>query len=296
MPMTSDSLIAESSMKKKEATAVIAVIFDFDDTLAPDSTSGFLESVGIDTHRFWKDVGGLVKQGWDPIPCYLQRTIDESQSRPSAKRITKAKLADWGRRAPLFAGVPKLFPRLRRQMPEGVTLEFYLISSGIRDVLRETAIADQFHDIWASDFAYNKEGEIVGIKNVVSFTDKTRFLFQIEKGLVGPNSRSDPFAVNRKVSEGDLRIPFEQMIVVGDGYTDIPCFSLVQKGGGIAIGVYDRESRERWGKAWGFLEERRVLQLVAADYRKHSGLDDALSLAIDNISKRLQLKSMIYRS
>ena len=67
----------------------IAIVFDFDDTLAHDSTSSYLESLGVDVKEFWKSQNGLLKEGWDPVPAYMQRIIDESASRPASQRITR---------------------------------------------------------------------------------------------------------------------------------------------------------------------------------------------------------------
>jgi hypothetical protein len=276
----------------------VAVVFDFDETLAPDSTSSFLESIGINVPEFWKENKALVKKGWDPIPAYLQQMIAESQRREPGKRITREKLSAWGSRIKTYAGVGSLFGRLRKlakSVSAEINIEFYLVSSGIAEVLRATKIAGQFSDIWACDFSYNAAGEIEYLKNVVSFSDKTRFLFQISKGITGARGRSEPFAVNEKVAAEKLHVPLDQMIVIGDGYTDIPCFSLVQKNHGIAIGVYNRESRDRWGKAWGFIENQRVTHIVAADYRKNSGLDDALSMAVERVCRNITLRGMTYR-
>ena len=278
--------------------ATIAVIFDFDDTLAHDSTSTFLESLGIDVKVFWREHLELLRNGWDPVPAYLQKMIELSGQRPIKERITKRKLAAAGRLVEFHRGVSGLFQRARNQLravsPE-MKLEFYVVSSGIGEIIRATSMARLFTDIWASDFAYNEENEIAAVKNVVSFTDKTRFIFQISKGITGASARRDPFAVNQRIESEKLHVPLHHMIVVGDGFTDVPCFSLVQKGGGIAIGVYDRTSRDRWGKAWGFLQDNRVKHLVAADYRKHSGLDDALSLALDKIAKDISLQRVTYQ-
>lgn len=278
-----------------ETKNIIAVIFDFDETLAPDSTSSFLESIGLDVPNFWRRHKRFVKKGWDPIPAYLQMMIDESRSRKQGERITRESLMQWGKKVKPYTGVGNLFSRIEKQVQSvnsEIKTEFYVVSSGIGEVIRSTKIAPRFTDIWACEFAYNPRGEIDALQNIVSFTDKTRFLFQISKGIIGPRARSEPFLVNEKIAREHLRIPFDQMIVVGDGFTDIPCFSLVQKNNGVAIGVYDRESRERWGKAWGFIKNQRVTHMVAADYRKYSGLDDAMSMAVDKISKNITLQSM----
>src|SRR5690606_261261 len=140
------------------------------------------------------------------------------------------------------------FSRLRqavREVQPQVQIEFYLISSGIGDVVRATPIAHEFTEIWASEFVYGERDEIVFPRRIVSFTDKTRYLFHIQKGIVGPDYRGKPFEVNRKVTEDRLRIPFDQMIFVGDGYTDIPCFSLIRRAGGFAFGVWDPRHRDK---------------------------------------------------
>ncbi|MBX7145347.1 MAG: haloacid dehalogenase-like hydrolase [Oligoflexia bacterium] len=276
----------------------IAVVFDFDDTLAHDSTSGFLHRWGVDVKDFWRRHRERLLQGWDTVPAYLEMIIEESRARSQKDRITARKLAAFGPKVELHHGVTSIFARLIKQakaIHPQLCVEFYVISSGIGEILRHTQISKYFKEIWSSDFAYNKAGEIDALKTVVSFTDKTRFLFQISKGLVGAAARRDPFAVNRKVAADEIAVPFSHMIMVGDGMTDIPCFSLVQQGGGVAIGVYDRDSRERWGKALGFIEDRRVSHLVAADFRKRSGLDDALSLALDKIGNSIKLKSLSYQ-
>lgn len=278
---------------------VIALVFDFDDTLAPDSTSGFLEDIGVDIGHFWVDeVGPLLnEQDWDPVPAYLYKMIELSRSGRHGA-ITRERLEDWGRRLPMHDGVPELFERLRavlRQAHPQVQLEFYLISSGIGDVLRQTPIADAFTDIWASEFIYDQAGAINFPKRIVSFTDKTRYLFHIQKGIFGPASRNKPFEVNRKVEREKLRVPFEQMIFVGDGYTDIPCFSLIRRSGGVAFGVWDPRHREKRSRAWGFIEDGRVSNLNHARFGEDAELYQLLEAAVDSLASKIVLRSRTYR-
>ncbi|ALM83347.1 HAD family hydrolase [Bordetella sp. N] len=278
---------------------VIALIFDFDDTLAPDSTSGFLESVGVDTAAFWKEQVDplLFKEDWDPVPAYLYRMIELSQSGQHGV-FTRERLAEWGARLPLHTGVQTLFQRLRdavRAAHPQVQLEFYLISSGIGDVVRATPIAHEFTDIWASEFVYGEDGGIRFPRRVVSFTDKTRYLFHIQKGIVGPNYRSKPFEVNRKVPEDRLRIPFDQMIFVGDGYTDIPCFSLIRRAGGYAFGVWDPRHRDKRSRAWGFIEDGRVSNLNQARYDDEAELYQWLEEGVTSLAAGVALKARVYR-
>jgi phosphoserine phosphatase len=268
----------------------IAIIFDFDDTLAPDSTSGFLQRSGVDVPWFWQErVAPLLQDDWDPIPAYLYRMIELSNS-GDIEPITRSSLARWGRELALYPGVDTVFQRLHGQVRginPRVRLETYLISSGIGEVLRHTAISHRFADIWASEFAYDDSGRILFPKKVVSFTDKTRYIFQVHKGFFGNAFKGRPFEVNRKVAPDQVRVPWNQMIVVGDGYTDIPCFSLVRSAGGIAIGVYDTDRREKWGRAWGFIEDGRVSNLVPADYTDGSALSNSLAMAVESMARRL---------
>lgn len=278
---------------------VIALVFDFDDTLAPDSTSGFLEEIGVDVQHFWtQEVGPLLsEQDWDPVPAYLYKMIELSRSGRYGA-ITRERLEDWGRRLPLNEGVLSLFDRLRVSLREAhpqVQLEFYVISSGIGDVLRQTPITAAFTDVWASEFTYDASGAIDFPRRIVSFTDKTRYLFHIQKGIFGPESRNKPFEVNRKVEPEKLRIPFEQMIFVGDGYTDIPCFSLIRRSGGVAFGVWDPRHREKRSRAWGFIQEGRVSNLNQARFGKDAELYQWLEEAVESLAGKIMLNARTYR-
>lgn len=277
----------------------IAVVFDFDDTLAPDSTSGYLSQAGIaDLSSFWKkDVASLTDDDWDPVPAYLYKMIEASQTERVPK-ITKENLVEWGKRLPLHEGVPGLFARLRKVAKDAnprANVEFYLISSGIGDILRSTSIANEFTDIWASEFAYGADGGISFPKKIVSFTDKTRYLFHIQKGLIGPQARGKPFDVNRKLKPEQIRIPINHMIFVGDGYTDIPCFSLVKKDGGVSIAVFDKTHGEKWGSAYQFVHDGRVSNLLSANYSEQSDLSIFLGMAVKKLATDIAVSSGTYQ-
>lgn len=276
----------------------IAVVFDFDDTLGPDSTTGFLEHAGLkDLDVFWKQVGHMMKEDWDPVPAYLTHMIAASkQGRISP--ITQQALSSWGEKLPLFGGVEDVFPHLRQVVKEAnprVTLEFYLISSGIGDVLRHMRVAHEFTDIWASEFHYDEQGNAATPRKIISFTDKTRYIFQVQKGVVGKESRGEPFAVNKRVPADQVRIPLNQMVFVGDGYTDIPCFSLIKQNGGIPIAVYDQRHTEKWGNAFQFVADGRVSNLHSANYQQGSDLTNFLSMAVRSLAERIAVSASSYQ-
>lgn len=269
----------------------IAVVFDFDDTLAPDTTSGYLAAAGVaDVAAFWHDdVAPLVDSGWDPVPAYLYAMIEAARA-GRCRPHTREALADFGRQAPLHPGLPELFDRLRataRDANSRAHIEFYVISSGIGDLLRATKVAKECTAIWASELHYDRDGAACFPRRMVSFTDKTRYLFHIQKGLIGPEADRDPFAVNRRVPPAKLRVPLQHMIFVGDGYTDIPCFSLLEQHDGTPIAVYDPQRRDKWQRAFDFVREGRVRNLHSANYAPDSDLSNSLTMAVSAIAREL---------
>ncbi len=269
----------------------IAIVFDFDETLTPDSTTAFLKSKGVDIEDFWTNkVQKLDDDGWDPILAYMFQMIEISEAREISP-ISRKDFCDYGKQIKFYKGVEKMFDTIKkhfRTTHPAIEVEFYLISSGIGDIIKSSSIAKHFTAIWASDFHYTNDGEINFPKKAISFTDKTRYIFQITKGIYGEYYNDKPFEVNKKIPYEKLRIKPHNMIIVGDGYTDIPCFSLVKRDGGYAIGVYDKSNKQKWGKAWGFIEDDRVSNLVSANYSTNSDLMSSLFMALDRIAIRIE--------
>jgi phosphoserine phosphatase len=267
----------------------VAVVFDFDGTLARDSTTQFLRHLGVDTGEFWETgVEPRVLDGWDPVPAYLYGIWRLSRARENGGGIGREAFRRFAAELEFFPGAEKVFRRLRDSLAAnhpGAGLEFYMISSGIGEILRASSVARWFQRIWASDFEYDDSGGLEFPRNIVSFTDKTRYLFELSKGLAADDGPSEPFAVNRRVPRESLRIPLRQVIFVGDGYTDIPCFKIVRDNGGVAIGVYE-PGREGSRRDLGLLEDDRVSDLVPADYRPDSRLSRLLEQALETVGAR----------
>jgi hypothetical protein len=172
--------VSKDSLKKAFMHETIAVIFDFDDTLAPDTTSGFLKHQGVEPQGFWlNEVNPMYAEDWDPVPAYLYKMIEAAGG--GRLKLTKEALSRWGKVAPLHPGTDTIFKRLREVAEEAnpnITLEFYVISSGIGDVLRDTSIASNFKDIWSSDFHYDEAGNAVFAKKIVRTKQDTCFTFK----------------------------------------------------------------------------------------------------------------------
>jgi phosphoserine phosphatase len=228
-------------------TETIAIVFDFDDTLAPDSVTQLVEERNVGSERFWKDeFTQRVRSGYDPTIATLSLLTDEAVLGGSFGGLTKSELRSVGEslNQETFKGVNGLLNDFDdiAEAYDRVTVNPYIISEGLYEVINGTALADEFEAVYASELSADEEGTITGIKRAISFTDKTRHLFEINKEISRTESEKNPYRVNEKAPRSARTVPFENIIYVGDGLTDIPCFSLVQDRSGRAFGVYDPEN------------------------------------------------------
>ena len=222
---------------------VIAVIFDFDETLGPDTISFFLQEQGINVDKFWQEAKEMINEEWDPPFAYMHQMLQLSKTRKLD--ISKQMLAKIGKKLPLFPGLPgalgelKDYVKTNKELKDTkIGLEFYIISGGLEGLIRSTKVAAYMDGIFGSNFAYAKKtGEPIGIKSAISFTEKTRFIHGIRKGISVSDIRKNPYRINDAILDDMQRIPFSQMIYLGDGPSDIPCLSAITKNGGTGIGV-----------------------------------------------------------
>lgn len=272
----------------------LAVVFDFDETLAPDSFRVLLESIGIDADKFSEErVGPLVEAGWDKTLAKMYCLIEESKGRDDVE-ITRDYLNGLGREIDLYDGVPEMFDRVRdaaRGVVPDVEVEFYLLTGGFVEIVRGTAIANRFRETWGSEFHFDEGGEVAFAKRLLTHPEKARYLLQLSKGLNdwGANGPSD---VYREVPQNELRVPLNQMVYVGDGSSDMPAFSLLNGHDGEAIGVYHSETAGGWSGRSEMHDGRRVQNLVPADYAEGSELMRSLTLAVEGVCKRIALRRL----
>lgn len=278
--------------------AVLAVIFDFDDTLLPDSTSALLRGCGLDPEDFWANrARELVNEGYDPPLAYLNLLLREvGQGKPLGE-LTNAGLREFGRSLDVtwFPGLPGLFEDLR-SIASGyrdVSVEFYIISGGLQAIMEGSEhVSTYFSGVYGCQLGEDRETGLVRyIKRCVTFTEKTRFLFEINKGIPPAEAATKPHLVNQSVPEDTRPVPFSNMVYVGDGLTDIPCFSLIEKGGGVAFGVFQR-GRESAKQAFQqFLATRRVRTMHFPDYRAEAELGALLRAVVETMCSNLMIRS-----
>lgn len=278
------------------AQTTIAVIYDYDQTLSPtymqDET--LFPHFGINPIQFWKKSRELVdKEGYDGELAYLKCMLDYL----SMDRPTNDELRTLGAHLRYFKGVPEVFEELNHTLSHqhrtlGIKIEHYIVSSGLKILLDGSSLAPHVKRIFGCEFGQDEDGRISFPKRVISHTTKTQYLFRIHKGLLEPHED-----VNDHM-EPDLRpIPFQNMIYVGDGPTDVPCFTLMKRYGGHAIAVYNPEetNRSSFRKCYQLNAlADRVKHIAPADYRAGSHLRLLLEEMIldmaDGIVRRKKLE------
>lgn len=274
----------------------IAVVFDFDETLAPDTFDELLKGLGLDVEQFRQQrVQPLLEDGWDKVAARFYCLIQESHRRHRLEnKITKDYLVQFGQGLQPYEGAPEMFEFLRQHVhrlsPE-ITLEFYVITGGIGEIARNCCIAPDCNQIWGCEFHYGENNEIEFLKRSISHTEKTRYLLQIAKGSDQVEQDGQAFAY-RDVPQQDLHVPLSQMIYVGDGVSDIPCFSLLNDEQGIAIGVYKAHTAQDWSQEIEVSESQRVVNLAPADYRRDSELMRSLTLSLESLCKQISVRQL----
>lgn len=261
-------------MKKKP---ILAICYDFDKTLSPDDmqAQGYIQSIGFEVSEFWKESNNLATDNdMDQNLAYMYMMASKSRGK---RLFTRENLRGDGAKVELFPGVDTWFDRINQYGDsKGVEVEHYIISSGLKELIEGTKVADKFKKIYASSFYYDVDGVAVWPAQVVNYTNKTQFLFRIEKGVLDVNNQG----VNSYFAPDEYRIPFRNIVYIGDSDTDIPCMKLVNINGGHSIGVYNSETKDK-SKVFRMLDENRIKYFVPADYTKGAKLEQLIHQIID---------------
>ena len=259
-------------------TPIVAFLYDFDKTLCTTDMQNyaFIPSLGMTPAEFWAEANGFGRSNrMDGILAYMYTMIREAERR--RRPFTRSDLVEKGRDIVLFPGVESWFRRIndfgRRQ---GVQVEHYVISSGLREIIEGSAISREFKEIYASEFYYDERGVPVWPKLAVNFTAKTQFVYRINKGVLDV---SDDKTLNDSMPDDSKRVPFLNMVYFGDGLSDVPCMKMMRAYGGQAIAVYQEGNRPG---VEDLLVKGRVDYIFPADYRAGSALE---ATAMDIVRK-----------
>lgn len=274
----------------------IAVIFDFDDTLTDDSTSELLKKYDLDPNVFWgKKVSRLVsKKGWEPALAYLHLLLKHIEQK-KLPPLTNQDLQDFGTTLKPYPGLRGLLTDLRRiAMKELCEIKFYIVSGGLQDIIDGFPLRGEFEAVWGSQLAPRTScGPVTYVKRAITFTEKTRYLFVINKGLSYKDVEKNPYLVNEEVDSRP--VPFGNMIYIGDGITDIPCFSLIGKWPsgerGKTFGVFKPGNEKSAKTAWlDLLAPKRVGSVHAPKYRNQDELGSLLRMVVQTRCADIKLR------
>lgn len=313
---------------------VIALIWDFDKTLIP----GYMQdpifgAYNVDGPSFWREVNALpgyfshLGVNVHPDTAYLNHLLTYAQHGPMAG-LTNARLRELGREIRFHQGLPELFPALReelKEVPEAdrfeLHLEHYIVSTGLKEMIEGSAIRPFVDGIWASEFietppqpgfnprstpsaSTQQDGAlfpphpITQIAVAYDNTSKTRALFEINKG----SNKDRDIDVNATMKAEDRRVPFQHMIYIADGPSDVPAFSVLKQNGGLAYAVYDDARADSLQQVERLREDGRVHHYGPADYRLGSPTSKWLGLKVRQIAegivarKKAALKEQVGRA
>ncbi len=265
---------------------IVALMYDFDKTLCTKDMQeyGFIPSLGMSSSAFWGEVRQLTdSQEMDNILAYMYKMVEKAKEK--RETITRETFKELGEGVEYFDGVDSWFERINAYGEKmGVRIEHYIVSSGIKEIIEGTKIAHYFKKIYACEFMYDYTGTIQWPKYAVNYTSKTQFLFRINKGVLTIDSQSAD-KLNQYTPENERRVPFRNMIYIGDGLTDVPCMKLVKTNGGQSIAVYDPEKGK--SAAETLLRDNRVNYVVPADYSTGSDIETIVFAII----KKMQAES-----
>lgn len=267
----------------------VAICYDFDITLSPKNMQefGFFDDLNMTADEFWAYQDGFIKRHIsDRMLANMYSMI--AKAKEFGITLTKQKLADYGSKIEFYKGVDTWFERINDYGKElGVNVEHYIVSSGMKEMIEGTPIAKYFKKIYACSYIYNEKGEAIWPSISVNYTNKTQFLYRINKGCLDETDDS----INEFVDDESRLVPFENMIYIGDSDTDIPCMRLVNKSGGKAIGVYQKDSAK---KAYlkDLLAKNKINYIAETDYSKGKMLEIIVKEIIKSDKINFTLKEL----
>jgi hypothetical protein len=271
----------------------IALIFDSDLTLHPDyMQKPLFKEYNVDWDKFWKEVidyeKDIVKKGGNySMPLPYMNMILRYVKKGKFKGLSNKKLRESGKKLEFYAGMPEFMKRMDKFVQENkkykmhdIKIKKYIITTGLAEIIKGSRINKYIDEIFGGEFYEDKKtGTISEITNAISYTEKTRYIFEINKGK--------DVDVNAKMSRELRAIPLSNMIYIGDGPSDIPCFSIIDNNGGYGFAVYNPEKEKSFNDAYGLMKEKRVTSFGPADYTEGSHISKCIQKAITEIADKI---------
>lgn len=260
----------------------LAITYDFDGTLAFGNIQEYdlVPKFGMSPKQFWGLSAELSnEQNVDGILAYMWLIL--KMAKEKNVQIRREQFFEYGKNIRFYKGVDTWFDRINRYgKSKGVDVQHYIISSGLKEMIEGTKIARYFNRIFASCYMYDGEGNPIWPARAVNYTNKTQYIFRLNKGVL---DERDDDSVNAYTPHKNRVLPFSQIVYIGDGATDIPCMRLVKNFGGFAIMIYQDEMPEKKQMAQKYLETGRISMISPNDYSPGSNLERGVKLIIDSV-------------
>ena len=290
---------------------IIGCIWDFDKTLIPEyMQSPLFRHYGIDEPLFWEETNRLAehyhRRGYRLASeiSYLNHLLTYVLA-GRMPGLNQKVFRDRGADIRFYPGLPGFFAKAKswvadrpNYLKHEIQLEHYIVTTGIAEMVRGSKINRHVDGIWGCEFienplqpgfldqkelAISADAEIAQIGMVIDNTTKTRALFEINKGT----NKIPGIDVNSNIKPEDRRIPFQNMIYIADGPSDIPSFSVVKSGGGRTFAVYNPENPAEFEQNDRLLQAGRIHGYGPADYTETSSTARWLRLHIQAICDRI---------
>ena len=265
---------------------IIALIYDFDNTLSTHDMQEFtfIPALGMSPTEFWTKCDELSHtNSMDHILAYMYLMAEKAKEK--GIDLSRESLRAMGKDVEFFDGVETWFARINKYGARlGFEVRHYIISCGLKHMIEGCPIGHEFYNVFACDYLYDDKGQIVWPSVAINYTSKTQFLYRINKGVedAGEHKR-----LNMYMPQSERAVPFENMIYIGDGLTDVPSMKLTRTRGGYAIGVYTKPEDATY-----LVNEDRVDFYVHSNYTEDSEMDIAMKAIFQKIKAKQRFKKL----
>ena len=270
----------------------IAIIYDFDGTLTPKTMQEYtlLPKLGVKSKSFWDEISQEVsKTGAETMMVYMRQLLDHAKNKNI--RISKDEFMKMGRDIKYYSGVEKWFNNINSYVKKisknDVNIKHYIISAGHAEILEGISIKKYIKKIFASEYYYRRKVAVFP-KIVVTDTTKTQFIFRINKGKEKLSQ-----SINEHMPETDRPIPFDNIIYIGDGMTDVPSMALIKKSGGHSIAVFKKNNKEQIKISKNLYKAQRVDFIAPANYNQNYPLFNKTCLLLDFMVAKIRYNLQI---
>jgi 2-hydroxy-3-keto-5-methylthiopentenyl-1-phosphate phosphatase len=265
----------------------IALVYDFDGTLSPQPMQEYtvLPEIGVSPQAFWDECQREAKKyNADAMLTYMRLLTEKIEAKQT--HLNKKKLRDLAKGIRYFPGVETWFDRINRHVRATsagkIKIKHYIISAGLKEILEGVKIRQHFERMYASEYYFDHHDAARFPTVVINDTSKTQYIFRINKGIEDINQ-----SINDYMPESERPIPFENMLYIGDGLTDVPCMTVTKNNGGFAVAVHKPHNPQSLAVCRKLARANRIDYYAPADYREGKILERRVKLILDVITARI---------